>query len=226
MRFGKIDYINLLPFAVFIKRYTKNSRFNAFIRHKRTYPSEINRLFQTRNIDAAFISSIAARGKNCTDIGIVARKDVQSVIVLPEKKNLSDIESSTSNVLAEILGIKGEVLIGDKALKANLEAGSQKVIDLAVEWQKKYGTPFVFACLCFNAHADFYRNLAKVFGRKRIRIPHYILMHYSEKTGIAPSAIKSYLEKISYRIDGKAGKGLKKFHTLAKKHIQDKKKHK
>lgn len=226
MRFGKIDYINLLPFHVFIKRYARNSRFNAYIRHKRTYPSEINRLFHARKIDAAFISSIAARGKKCTGIGIVARRDVRSVIVVPDKIHQSDVESSTSNVLTKILGISGQVLIGDKGLKAYLELGGANVIDLAEVWNKQYGTPFVFGRLCYNAHADFYQKLAETFVEKRVKIPHYILMRYAEKSGIPPKAITDYLKKISYRIDSKAEKGLKKFYTLAKKQRQDKKKHK
>lgn len=217
MRFGKIDYINLLPFYVFIKRYARDSRFNAYIRHKRTYPSQINRLFHTGKIDAAFISSIAARGQKCTGIGIVARKDVRSVIVVPDKDHASDIESSTSNVLAKILGLSGEVLIGDKALKTYLMLGSDHVVDMAEVWNKRYGTPFVFACLCYNTHPEFYQKLADTFVKKRVKIPHYILIRYARKSGIAPKAIIDYLKKISYRIDGKAGMGLKKFHTLAKK---------
>ena len=37
--------------------------------------------------------------------------------MLPNKKPKDDFQSKTSNALAKVLNLKGEVIIGDKALK-------------------------------------------------------------------------------------------------------------
>jgi len=74
MIFGKIDYINLLPFYIFTKKY-KTSRFNQILHYKKSYPSKINYLFEKRQINAAFISSIKSKNKDCFDLGIVAKDE-------------------------------------------------------------------------------------------------------------------------------------------------------
>ena len=74
MVFGKIDYLNLLPFYVFMKRYTKSTRLQMSLHYKKGVPSKLNRDFAARRIDAAFISSITARHAKSVNVGIVARK--------------------------------------------------------------------------------------------------------------------------------------------------------
>ena len=116
MIFGKIDYINLLPFYVFFKKYINSSQIKAILEYKKSYPSNINDKFIKRKIDAAFISSIYSKKKQKTNIGIISYDKVDSVLcILGDYQE--DIESSTSNILAKILNIKGKVLIGDKALR-------------------------------------------------------------------------------------------------------------
>jgi hypothetical protein len=70
---GKIDYLNLLPFHLFIKKYN--------IKTKKGYPAQVNRLFEKRIVDAAFISSIKSKNRKCFDAGIIANKKVMSVLV-------------------------------------------------------------------------------------------------------------------------------------------------
>lgn len=208
MTFGKIDYINLLPFHVFIKSSPLSFRFKrALLKHK-SYPAEINKKFIQKKVDAAFISSIRSRYKNCLDVGIVAKKEVWSVIVL-EGEDSSDVESESSNALAKILGVKGEVLIGDKALKLYLEGKRCK--DLATLWYEREGLPFVFARFCYNAHGDFYKRLTSSFIRQRVKIPHYILKEYAEDRGVSSKNITAYLKKIHYKIEGSEKLALKRY---------------
>jgi len=108
-----------------------------------------------RHIDAGFISSIESPKYNCTNLGIIANKAVYSVFVL-EGENKSDHESATSNALAKVLNLQGEVLIGDKALKYYLEGGQG--IDLAKEWYKQTTLPFVFAKLCYTCQLKNLQN--------------------------------------------------------------------
>ena len=58
MVFGKIDYLNLLPFYVFLKRYLKGSSAKLSLNKKSAYPSLVNQWFAAKRIDFAVISSI------------------------------------------------------------------------------------------------------------------------------------------------------------------------
>ncbi len=215
MIFGKIEYLNLLPFHVFMKRYLKGSAQRHALHYKRGVPSQINEAFKRHKIDAAFISSIASKRCQCTDIGILARKEVHSVILLPGKTK-SDTESATSNVLAKVLNLEGEVLIGDKALKHFLEH-DDNAIDLAKCWYEQHNLPFVFARLCYHGSSHQYERLSKKFLASSHKIPYYILERSSQKTGIAKNDILDYLKLIEYKIDRHAQLSLKRFLRLAQK---------
>jgi chorismate dehydratase len=209
--FGKIDYINLLPFYIFAKRYIRSSQLKQSIGYKKDFPSAINKKFKRRKIDAAFISSIESKRGNfsCLDVGIVAKREIQSVLV-KEGKFSPDSHSATSNALAKALGIEGEVIIGDKALRVYLEK-PEDYIDLAKAWYEKYQLPFVFARLCVNKNHSYYKKLTEKFIKNRVKIPRYILLKYASSREISQKDIKKYLELVSYEVDTKAKKGLKRF---------------
>ncbi|MGX2972470.1 MqnA/MqnD/SBP family protein [Helicobacter sp. T3_23-1059] len=122
MRFGKIEFLNLLPFDMFIKSYPLPSRFKQSLFAKSSYPAKLNQSFLFNRIDAGFISSIAGveshrklNGKYATKSGIIAKGAVWSVLVRHASLK-ADFQSDTSNALSKVLNLKGEVLIGDKAL--------------------------------------------------------------------------------------------------------------
>jgi len=193
---GHIDYLNLLPFYQFLKK--KN------IKIKKGVPSEINYLFEKRKIDAAFISSIKSKNKKCFDVGIVAKKEVRSVLVCEGKGE--DNDSATSNILAKVLNIKGKIIIGDKAFK------EKNCIDLASEWYKRYNLPFVFARFCVNRDYKKYEKLINEFINSHQKIPYLTLKKYAQKIGISPKEAKEYLEKIIYyKIEWREKKALKIF---------------
>ncbi len=179
---GHIDYLNLLPFYQFLKK--KN------IKIKKGVPSKINKLFEKKQIDAAFISSVKSKNKKCFDVGIIADKKVKTVLVCPGEG--IDSESATSNVLAKILNIKGKVVIGDKAFK------EKNCIDLAQEWHKKYNLPFVFARFCVNRNYKKYEKLINKFTQKKQKIPYLTLKKYANKLGISYKDAKDYLDTIIY----------------------------
>jgi len=208
--FGKIEYLNLLPFHIFMKRYLRSSQAKATMHYKGGVPSKINKDFKKCRVDAAFISSIEARGYNSLELGIVAKKEVLSVLVKPNTPTKKDSESATSNALADVLGIKGEIIIGDKALKYYLQ--NQPYIDLAKEWHNRYKLPFVFALLCFHKDKKFYKKIEKKFLQKNIKIPQYLLQQASKKTAIAPKDVLHYLKYISYNVDSKAKRSVKIFY--------------
>ena len=90
---ANIDYINLLPFKLFIKKHYP-SLYKRMLHHKGT-PKEINKKFKNRKISSAFISSIKSKRTQKLTMGISAKGKVQSVLVL-KGKNKTDKNSDTS----------------------------------------------------------------------------------------------------------------------------------
>lgn len=212
MVFGKIDYINLLPFHIFLKKYKMVNALKKACEYKKSYPAAVNKKFKKRLVGGAVISSIESNKKNLKTLplGIVAKKNVKSVLVEKNTVSASDPHSATANVLAKVLGIEGKVLIGDKALKAYIE-NPDNYIDLAKIWTEKYRLPFVFARLSINSHFNIYKKISDSFKNKRIRIPMYILNKYAHERQISQKDIKEYLKLISYNIGEKEKRGLKLF---------------
>jgi chorismate dehydratase len=198
-----------------MKRFTKSNQQKMSMNYYGGVPAVVNKKFIKHKVDAAFISSIKAKKYNNVNLGIIAKKEVQSVIVVPSEKNTKDIESATSNVLADLLGVEGEVLIGDKALKYFLSG--KEHVDLAKVWNEKYNLPFVFALLCFHKDKKLYKKIEKNFLKRPVKIPNYILNKASSKTGIPSKDILAYLKYISYEFDKKAELGLKTFYSLSSK---------
>lgn len=215
MIFAKIDFINLLPFYVFIKKNIQSSQIKQVINYKKSYPSAINKKFQKRQIDAAFISSVASQGVDSLDIGIVAQDEVLSVLALKGKYE-KDYQSDTSNALAKVLNIKGKIIIGDKALQHYHKCDDKDFIDLAQEWKKRYNLPFVFARLCYNDNEKVLQKISKDFLNTKVKIPQYILKQYMSRSGLSAKQIQEYLSKISYKISYKEKKSLKLFFKLIK----------
>jgi len=211
--FGSISYLNLLPFQIFLKRYIKNSSTKMALNYRKNVPAEINRALKRGDISAGFISSIESSKYSCSNLGIVADGAVHSVFVI-DGDNKIDIESATSNILAKVLNLRGEVIIGDKALKYHLDGGGG--IDLAEEWKRRKNLPFVFARLCFRCHKKLILDIESRFLRQPIKIPQYILKREANRRGITPEDIRWYLQFINYRVDYRAKKSLKLFLKISR----------
>ena len=213
MIFGKIDYLNLLPFHVFLKRYPLQSGLKKAIEFKKGVPSKLNKDLTKRLVDGAVISSVASFRKNFKrlNFGIVAKKDVKSVLVRKNSLPKPDKASATSNMLSKVLKIKGEVIIGDRALKAFLSQGSDKFYDLAKEWHSRTNLPFVFGRFSCIKNKTAYEKIIKSFHKRTVKIPSYIINKYSQDREISPKNIKWYLKFISYKIGKKEKISLAKF---------------
>jgi len=182
---------------------------------KKSYPSQINKMFDKNIVDAAFISSIKSKNKTCLDAGIISHKKVLSVLVC-KGRNKDDYQSNTSNVLSKILLQQGEILIGDRALQ-KYHSSSNDCKDLAALWYEKHHLPFVFARFCINKNKKNYKKMIDKFLHSKIYIPTYILNNYAKKLNLTSAQIKEYLSLISYKISYKEKKSLKIFFRQAKK---------
>jgi chorismate dehydratase len=208
MKIGHINYLNLLPFYQFLKK--KNIPISKGV------PSTINKLYKKRAIDAAFISSIKAKNEKCLNAGIVAKKRVKTVLLCPGEG--MDAESETSNMLKNILNLKGKVVIGDKAFK------QKNCIDLAEIWYTKYNLPFVFALFCANKNYKYYEKLLNEFLRKKQKVPYLTLKKYAKKLGISSKEAKDYLDNIIYyRLGWREKKALKLFWRKSNEYLRNRK---
>jgi len=188
------------------------------VQYKKSVPSTINKKFKNKKIDAAFISSIKSKNQKCTNLGIISYKEVYSVFVLPNKAK-EDAESDTSNALAKVLGLSGEVTIGDKALKLYLNNSNLAYQDLSLQWYKKTKLPFVFARLCYNKHGKQINKLTKKFNTAKTKIPQYYLKKAAKQKGLTANELQWYLKYIYYNINYKEQASLKLFLKKAKKHL-------
>ena len=180
MLFGSISYLNLLPFQLFLKQHISDNASKMAFRYKRAVPSKINKALQRREINAAFISSVTSKKCKCTDLGIIANKKVYSVLLL-KGEDASDPASASSNHLAKILDLQGQVLIGDAALQYYLSGGEG--IDLAEAWHEKTGLPFVFARLCYNKHGKSHSKTGKKVCKYKSEDTAIYFEKRSRKTG-------------------------------------------
>ena len=211
--FGKIDYINLLPLHIFLKKTPLPNAFKKAMEYKKNVPSKLNQDLFYRRIDAAVISSIESARKRykTLDIGICAHKKVQSVLVKKDSKYKKDKASATSNALARVLKARGEVIIGDRALRLYSQTPSE-FIDLCALWYEKTHLPFVFARLSYIRNKTFFKKLLNPFVHSKIFIPRYILENYARSRQISPKDIQNYLKEIIYyKIAYKEKKALKLF---------------
>ena len=107
------------------------------------------------------------------------------------------------------------LLIGDPALMYN---GSAEVYDLAREWRRFTGLPFVFAVWMGQSGAELSRHAADFAASRDFGLDHVddIAAEYAPKLGMTPSAVKVYLTRnIDYSLDVENLKGLKLFYKLA-----------
>jgi len=213
--FGKIDYLNLLPFDFFIK-----SSNHTYIKKaiKRSHPAHITELFLKKKVNAAFISSIKSKRQKCLDAGIVADGEVLSVFVC-EGEDKDDSESKSSNALKNILNLKGKVVIGNKALQM-YHKNKENCIDMAKEWKRQTGLPFAFATFCVNSNVKYYDKIIKQFLKQKVKIPYYIKKREALRLKLPLSLVELYLKKITYGIGKDEKKAIKLF--LTKSNIKGK----
>ncbi len=108
------------------------------------------------------------------------------------------------------------LLIGDPAL--TFEGGALKVYDLASEWKKLTGLPFVFAVWAGHEDAGLGRFGEDFEASRDYGLQHLddIAREYAPKLGLAREAVKVYLkENIDYSLDEENLKGLQLFYRLA-----------
>ncbi len=109
------------------------------------------------------------------------------------------------------------LVIGDPALTFN--SGVANVYDLAAEWKKFTGLPFVFAFWAGHPEANLSRSRQDFEKSRDYGLAHVdeIAAEYAPKLKLEPSALKVYLtQNIDYSLDEENRKGLRLFYKLAR----------
>ena len=185
-------------------------------------------------------------------IAIAARGPVRSILLISRKPLeqvrtvAADVSSRTSVVLCKLLlkdrlaessepdfipmepqlepmlaRCDAALLIGDSALRVRRE-DHPVVLDLAEEWQRHTGKPFVFAFWAVRASAA-QADFARIFRESRDHGlgPSSIAAlsrEWAPRVGISEAVVSQYLtEAISYSLDDESIAGLELFWKLASK---------
>jgi chorismate dehydratase len=123
---------------------------------------------------------------------------------------------STPDPAVMLSSADAALLIGDPAL---LYDGDAQVLDLALEWRKFTGLPFVFALWAFRPFERGLVNLRRDFEASRDHgLAHLddIAAEWAPRLGITAEAVRIYLtENIDYTLDEENLAGLQLFYRLA-----------
>jgi chorismate dehydratase len=245
LKLSVVQYLNTVPLVWGMLHGEQQGKFDlqfttpancADALHRREVDAGIIPSIEYQRLDKAHI---------LTGMSIAAKHEVKSVLLLSKvpfakiQTVATDNSSRTSAALLRILMRKfhslsitftphaprpdmmlaradAALVIGDVALTYSGQVA--EVYDLAAEWRRFTGLPFVFALWVGHDdrnltqhHADFAASLA--FGLAHIDD---IAAEYAPKLGIPPDAVKVYLtQNVDYSLDEENLQGLKLFYKLA-----------
>jgi chorismate dehydratase len=188
------------------------------------------------------------------NIAIAAKNSVRSILLI-SKKSIEDVKtvatdtsSRTSVALTQVLFAKffgghreftphppdlkemlkehdAALLIGDSALQISMHDSPYHLYDLAHDWRRLTGKPFVFAFWAVRLDALHRQtkgvNLGEVFQRSRDHglLPENVAVlakEWAPKLGITEAEVTTYLtENIHYYLDRENHAGLQLFLTYA-----------
>jgi chorismate dehydratase len=186
------------------------------------------------------------RAQVLSGISIAAKEEVKSVLLLSkvpiEKVQTVAVDNSsrTSAALLRILMRKfysrwvnvvpsapkpaqmlkraeAALIIGDPAL--TYDGQVPEVYDLAAEWKKFTGLPFVFALWVGREEAKVGRYRKDFEGSRDYGLAHIdaIAAEYAPKLNMQPPGVKAYLtQNVDYSLDEENRKGLRLFYKLAR----------
>jgi chorismate dehydratase len=216
VRFGSVPYLNARPLVEGLSPMLLAT------------PAELAARFARGEVDVALLPVAAGEASGAPrvgSLGIAAEGPVDSVLLFLRRPVEAvrtvalDPASRTSVVLARLLieeawghspryvdpPADAELLIGDAALVRG--QGDEPRLDLAEEWTRWTGLPFVFAAWDGDARAE--AALEAAYARGTVRIPSYAR---GAGLGLPPERLERYLrERIRFRIGPREEEGLRRF---------------
>ncbi len=132
-------------------------------------------------------------------------------------RSIKWINTTASFDFAHIGDNEGVVLIGDQCFE--FENTFTCKLDLAEEWMKQTGLPFVFACWASNKElpSDFIKDMNKAL-KSGVENIDQVARDFGPLTSIGEDTLRDYLKNnIDYELDGDKRKGMKLFLDLLSK---------
>ena len=224
MRFGAVSYLNARPLLEGLEPLILD------------VPARLVHRQERGEVDVALIPVVAGEAAGIPrvgNLGVAADGPVDSVLLFHDgpveriKTLHLDPASRTSRLLAlillrEVYGVEpglvsraeeadARLVIGDAALA--LGAGSEQRLDLAAEWKRWTGLPFVFAAWYGDTEAQ--SRLEEAYRRGAERIARYAA---ESPLDLPRSVLESYLrERIRFRLGEEELAGLARFMETAKR---------
>ncbi len=226
LTYGAVSYLNARPLVEGLAPLVLDT------------PARLVEAYADGGIDVALLPVAAAQAAGLArvgSLGVAADGAVDSVLLFlrctaREVKTLAlDPASRTSRLLAQIVlrevygrelrvldpsdaaaetrSADAELVIGDAALVRR--ATGEAHLDLAEEWTRFTGLPFVFAAWYGESRAE--PQLEEAYARGRKRFSDYAR---NAGLGLAPDELERYLrERIRFRIGPREEEGLARFHA-------------
>lgn len=147
-----------------------------------------------------------------------SRTSVALVQILLQKFYCQEVDflSAAPDPAAMLKRADAALLIGDPAL--TYKGPRAEVYDLAREWRKFTGLPFVFAVWMGHQGANLSRSRHDFAASRDFGLAHVddIAAEYAPLLGLSPSFVRVYLTRnIDYSLDEENLQGLKLFYKLA-----------
>ena len=241
-----VQYLNTVPLIWGMLKGDQQGKFElAFttpamcaddVRQKKAHIGIIPSIEYHRIENAEIISGISIASKSeAKSVLLISKVPVEKI-----KTIAMDSSSRTSAALVRILMRKfysrwihvtqslprpvemlkradAALIIGDPALAYDGQASH--VYDLAAEWKKFTGLPFVFALWVGHAEVRLSRYRPDFEASRNYGLAHVddIAAEYGPKLHMDPAAVKTYLtQNIDYSLDEENRKGLRLFFKLAR----------
>ena len=222
MRFGGVSYLNARPLLEGLEPLVVDD------------PSGLSARFERGEVDVALLpvaSGEAAGLPRVGSLGIAAHGPVESVLLFL-KRDAADLRTVeldpaartsrplTLMVLRRVYGVEPEIVasgadaqlvIGDRALVR--ASGGEARLDLADEWTRWTGLPFVFAAWYGDPDAEV--ELEAAYGRGATRLAAYA-REAAVELELAEDDSRRYLEQhIRFRLGNEELAGLERFRAEA-----------
>ncbi|MEM7247074.1 MAG: menaquinone biosynthesis protein [Acidobacteriota bacterium] len=139
---------------------------------------------------------------------LLARRGHPEVVVAPP------VDGDLS---ARLEGVDAALLIGDPALHADREAGAELArIDLAAEWARWTGLPFVFACWALRpglSDDPGQRRVLDEAAERGLARLDALAEQEAVRSGLPVPELRDYFDELVYRLDEDCRVGLERFLT-------------
>jgi chorismate dehydratase len=246
LRLSVVQYLNSVPLIWGMLHGEQQGKFELQLTVPSVCADSVRRRRADVGIIPSIEYQRLDRGQILSGMSIASKQEAKSVLLL-SKMPLTQVQtvaldhsSRTSAALVRIMMDKfytrrvsfspaspqpdemlrhadAALVIGDPALTYSGQVA--EVHDLAVEWRKFTGLPFVFALWVGHDDASLSRRHAEFAASLDFGLTHIddIAAEYAPKLGMTASAVKVYLtENIDYSLDEENREGLRLFYRLAR----------